>query len=192
LDLVEQEDALRNAQADEALRDLRAGLRTRTFAHRFKRKNMDGQGAYTKSRELVDGIEDHIHSAATRYRTARVALYSLRGHGPWEQKFQELRQEDIHGMSERVLNDEEKEENRKAWRGCQQMQMGMILMSTASPWSRQFFSTWKRGKGAECCRGFGIRGVSKIRMLRPTARFTKVTMRFHFLCGWLVNSPFCF
>ncbi|KAJ7360906.1 hypothetical protein DFH08DRAFT_684340, partial [Mycena albidolilacea] len=31
-DLVEQEDALRNAQADEALQDVRAGLRTRTFA----------------------------------------------------------------------------------------------------------------------------------------------------------------
>jgi hypothetical protein len=48
-DLVEQEDALRNAQADEALWDLHAGLRTCTFAHRFRRKNMGGQGAYTKS-----------------------------------------------------------------------------------------------------------------------------------------------
>jgi hypothetical protein len=49
--LVEQEDALRNAQADEALRSLRAGLQTRTFAHKFKRKHMGGQGAYTKSRD---------------------------------------------------------------------------------------------------------------------------------------------
>ncbi|KAJ7885141.1 hypothetical protein B0H14DRAFT_2564086 [Mycena olivaceomarginata] len=84
------------------------------LCHWFKRKNMEGQGAYTKSRELVDGIEDRIRSAAMRYRTARAALYSLRGHGLWEQKFQELRQEDIRGMNERALNDEEKEENRKA------------------------------------------------------------------------------
>lgn len=66
---------------------------------------------YTKSRELVDGIEDRIRSAATRYRTARAALYSLRGHGLWEQKFQELRQEDIRGMNKQALNNEEKEEN---------------------------------------------------------------------------------
>ncbi|KAJ7716497.1 hypothetical protein B0H14DRAFT_2412883, partial [Mycena olivaceomarginata] len=112
--LVEQEDALRNAQADEALRDLRSGLRTRTFAHKFKRKHTGGQGAYTKSRELLDGIEHRIRTAATRYRAARAALFALRGPGPWENVLQELRQEDIRGMSERLLNDEEKEENRKA------------------------------------------------------------------------------
>ncbi|KAJ7825807.1 hypothetical protein B0H14DRAFT_3088537 [Mycena olivaceomarginata] len=112
--LVEQEDALRDAQADEALRELRAGLRTRTFAHRFKRKNVSGQGAWTKSRELLDGIEDRIRSAAARYRTAREALFSLRGPGSWENKLQVLKKEDIRGMSERALNDEEKEENRKA------------------------------------------------------------------------------
>ncbi|KAJ7748842.1 hypothetical protein B0H14DRAFT_3096954 [Mycena olivaceomarginata] len=111
--LVEQEDALRNAQADEALRDLRSGLRTRTFAHKFKRKHTGGQGAYTKSRELLDGIEHRIRTAATQYRAAQAALFALRGPGPWENVLQELRQEDIRGMSERLLNDEEKEENRK-------------------------------------------------------------------------------
>ncbi|KAF7377213.1 CxC2 domain-containing protein [Mycena sanguinolenta] len=112
--LVDQEDALRNAQADEALRNLRSGLRTRTFAHKFKRKHTSGQGAYTKSRELLDGIEDRIRSAATRYRAARAALLALRGPGHWENVYQELQKEDIRGMNERLLNEEEKEENRKA------------------------------------------------------------------------------
>ncbi|KAF7326474.1 CxC2 domain-containing protein [Mycena venus] len=74
-------------------------------------KNMDWQGAYTKSRELIDGMEDLIRSAAIRHRIARAALYSLHGHGSWEQIFQELRQEDICGMNERALNDKQKEEN---------------------------------------------------------------------------------
>ncbi|KAF8191955.1 hypothetical protein K438DRAFT_1590633 [Mycena galopus ATCC 62051] len=112
--LVEQEEALRAAQAGEALRHLRAGLRTRVFAHRFKCKNFAGQGAYTKTRELVDGIEDRVRSAAMRYRAARTALLALRGPGAWENELQELKKEDIRGMNERALNDEEKEENRKA------------------------------------------------------------------------------
>ncbi|KAJ7812570.1 hypothetical protein B0H14DRAFT_3478739 [Mycena olivaceomarginata] len=115
-ELVEQEDQLRNAQANESLRELRLGLQTRTFAHRFKRKHFDGQGAYTKTRELVDGIEDRIRSSATRYRAARAVLLALRGPGPWEDRLQELKQEDIRGMNERALNEEEKEVNRKARR----------------------------------------------------------------------------
>ncbi|KAJ7846077.1 hypothetical protein B0H14DRAFT_2584366 [Mycena olivaceomarginata] len=115
--LVEQEEALRNAQANVALRQLCAGLRTRVFAHKFKRKHLGGQGAYTKTRELVDGIENHIRSAAVRYRAARAALLALRGPGPWEQVLQDLKPTDIRGMNERTLNDEEKEDNRKAREG---------------------------------------------------------------------------
>ncbi|KAJ7731090.1 hypothetical protein B0H14DRAFT_3097890 [Mycena olivaceomarginata] len=103
--LVEQEEALRNAQANVALRQLRAGLRTRVFAHKAQ---------YTKTRELVDGIENRIRSAAVRYRAARAALLALCGPGPWEQVLQDLKPTDIRGMNERALNDEEKEDNRKA------------------------------------------------------------------------------
>ncbi|KAJ7829164.1 hypothetical protein B0H14DRAFT_3465840 [Mycena olivaceomarginata] len=85
--LMEQEEALRNAQANGALRQLRAGLRTRVFAHRFKRKHL------------------------VRYR---AALLALRGPGPWEQVLQDLKPTNVHGMNERALNDEEKEENCKA------------------------------------------------------------------------------
>ncbi|KAF8197291.1 hypothetical protein K438DRAFT_1933798 [Mycena galopus ATCC 62051] len=114
--LVKQEEELRCAQASLALRELRSALRTRVFAHRFKRNHLGGQGAYTKSRDLVDGIEDRVRSATTGYRAARTALLALRGSGAWENDLRELRQEDIRGMTERALNDEEKEENKKARR----------------------------------------------------------------------------
>ncbi|KAJ7715473.1 hypothetical protein B0H16DRAFT_1805290 [Mycena metata] len=107
-------DDLRQAQANEALRELRSNLRTRTFAHQFKRKHMGGQGMYTKSQSLQDGIEDRIRGAATRYRAAWRGLLALRGPGAWQSDLQELRQEDIRGINERAMNDEEKEENRKA------------------------------------------------------------------------------
>ncbi|KAJ7118695.1 hypothetical protein C8R43DRAFT_1091016 [Mycena crocata] len=90
--------------AGESLRDLRSALRTRTFAHQFQRKLGNSQGVYTKSRTLTDGIEDRVRAASGRYRMARE----------WEKDLQELRQEDIRGMNERLLNDTEKEEIRKA------------------------------------------------------------------------------
>ncbi|KAF7367949.1 hypothetical protein MSAN_00860000 [Mycena sanguinolenta] len=112
--LVAQEDRLRKAQAEDALRDLRRGLRTRTFAHKFKRQHLSGQGMYTKSRSLLDGIEAGIRVAAGRYRAARAALLTLRGPGDWERVLQVLRKEDVMGMNERLMNEEEKEDNKKA------------------------------------------------------------------------------
>ncbi|KAF8215194.1 hypothetical protein K438DRAFT_1561909 [Mycena galopus ATCC 62051] len=112
--LVAQEERLRKAQAEDALRLLRRGLRTRTFAHKFKRQHLSGQGMYTKSRSLLDGIEARIGEAAARYRAARAALLALRGPGEWERALQTLKKEDIRGMNERVMNEEEKEENKKA------------------------------------------------------------------------------
>ncbi|KAJ7841679.1 hypothetical protein B0H13DRAFT_1910144 [Mycena leptocephala] len=112
--LAKQEEELRNAQAEDALRDLRRGLRTRTFAHRFKRKHLSGQGMYTKSRSLLDSIEDRIRDASSWYRVARAALLALRGAGEWEQVLQVLRKEDVRGMNERSMNEAEKEDNKKA------------------------------------------------------------------------------
>jgi hypothetical protein len=69
---------------------------------------------YTKSRSLLDGIEDRIRDAAARYQAAREGLLALRGPGAWETVLQVLRKEDIRGMNERMMNDEEKADNRKA------------------------------------------------------------------------------
>ncbi|KAJ7895849.1 hypothetical protein B0H13DRAFT_1885371 [Mycena leptocephala] len=112
--LAAQEDCLRNAQAADVLRDLQSGLHTRTFAHRSKRKHISGQGMYTKSQTLIDAIEDNMRDVSSRYQVARAALLALRGPGEWERVLQVLRKEDARGMNERVMNEEEKEENRKA------------------------------------------------------------------------------
>ncbi|KAJ7734861.1 hypothetical protein B0H16DRAFT_1664965 [Mycena metata] len=112
--LAQNEEDLRQAQAGNALRELRSNLRTRTFAHQFKRKNMGGQGMYTKSQSLQDGIEDCIRSASARYRAAWVGLLALRGPGDWQTVLRELRAEDVRGINERAMNEEEKDDNRKA------------------------------------------------------------------------------
>jgi hypothetical protein len=112
--LAKHEDDLRSAQAVEVMRELRSGLRTRTFSHQFKRKLTASQGVYTKSRTLTDGIEDRIRTATARYRAARAALFGLRGTGDWESVLQVLEKADIRGINERSMNEEEKEENRKA------------------------------------------------------------------------------
>jgi hypothetical protein len=113
-DLPTEEERLQLALAHEMLRELRRQLRIRTLAHSFKRRHTSGQGAYTKSQVLQSDIETRIKNAATRYQTAREALLALRGSGPWEDVLQVLRKEDVRGMNERTLNDEEKEEDRKA------------------------------------------------------------------------------
>ncbi|KAF8188524.1 hypothetical protein K438DRAFT_1764272 [Mycena galopus ATCC 62051] len=103
--LAPQEERLRKAQAEDALRHLRRGLHTRTFAHKFKRQHLSDQNIYTKSR---------IREAAARYRAARAALLALRGPREWECSLQILKKEDVRGMNERAMNEEEKEENKKA------------------------------------------------------------------------------
>ncbi|KAJ7694095.1 hypothetical protein B0H17DRAFT_931964, partial [Mycena rosella] len=86
----------------------------RTFAHQFKRKHLGGQGMYTKSRALLDAIEDRIRMASVQYRAARKVLWALRGASDWEKVLQELRPDDVRGMNERLMNDSEKEESWKA------------------------------------------------------------------------------
>ncbi|KAJ7225301.1 hypothetical protein GGX14DRAFT_556103 [Mycena pura] len=112
--LLHEEERLRLAQAHEALRHLRRHLRIRMLAHHFRRKHTSGQAAYTKSQALQSSIEVSIKSAVSRYNAARAALLALRGPGEWEQILQVLHDKDIRGMNERTLNDEEKEEERRA------------------------------------------------------------------------------
>ncbi|KAJ7169308.1 hypothetical protein C8R43DRAFT_876185 [Mycena crocata] len=109
-----EEERLRQASATTALRDLRRQLRTRTCAHQFVRKHTAGQASYTKSQALQSGIEERIRAASSLYGRARTALLGLRGHGEWEGVLQVLHKKDIRGMNERVLNWEEKQEERRA------------------------------------------------------------------------------
>ena len=111
--LVELEDRLRFAQACEALTDLRCQLTKRTYASRYRTANISSQTHFTRFRELQDQTDSKIKSAWSRYQLARSGLLHLRGKGEWEKKLQELRPEDIRGLSEKALVNEEKEERKR-------------------------------------------------------------------------------
>jgi len=111
--IPEIEDQLRFAQAHEALTKVRCQLMKRTYASRYKARNVSSQHHYTRFRTLQDHIEFKIKAASRQYRAARVALLNLRGPGMWEQTLQELHPSDVRGLSEKALIDEEAEEARK-------------------------------------------------------------------------------
>lgn len=111
--LAELEDRLRFAQACEALTDLRCQLTKRTYASRYRTANISSQTYFTRFRELQDQTDSKIKAACSRYRIARLGLLHLRGKGEWEQRLQELRPEDIRGLSEKALVIEEKEQRKR-------------------------------------------------------------------------------
>jgi hypothetical protein len=111
--LVEIEDRLRFAQACEALTDLRCQLTKRTYASRYRTANISSQSHYTRFRELQEQTDSKIKAACSRYRAARSGLVHLRGKGDWEQKLRKLNPEDIRGLSEKALVNEEKEQKKR-------------------------------------------------------------------------------
>ena len=111
--LAEIECCLRLAQAMEALSGLRRHLRTRIMAQKLSDKDASSQRAYLQSRSLQDQVEKRIRTCQVQYTTARNAVLALRGPGDWENKLRVLKPEDVRGISERSMNNEEKEEYRR-------------------------------------------------------------------------------
>ncbi|KAJ7113911.1 hypothetical protein C8R44DRAFT_740790 [Mycena epipterygia] len=101
------EEELREAEALEALEELRQGLRTRTMTNRYRIRNATGQRALTRGQGVLRQISLRIHKAKLRYRYARNALMRLRGSGPWEQRLRVLEEGDIRALNERALTEEE-------------------------------------------------------------------------------------
>ena len=75
--LREHEFKLREAQAYEALEELRQHLRLRTHMYKYKDKNIVGQRANTRCQNLVNNVQVKINASATKYNTARAALGKL-------------------------------------------------------------------------------------------------------------------
>jgi hypothetical protein len=111
--LADIEDRLRFATANEALEELRRQLHMRTFASKYKKRNVRSQGPYTRMKTLQLQIENKISTARDRYRTSWQAFLSLRGKGVWEETLRELVAGDIRAMNERMLTAEEAEANRR-------------------------------------------------------------------------------
>lgn len=105
--VVETETRLREGEIHDALEELRQGLRARTATNKFKTKNTTGQVANTRAQGIQRQIDLKIHTSKLRYRFSRTALVKLKGHGVWEQRLEELRDEDVRGLNERALTIEE-------------------------------------------------------------------------------------
>ncbi|KAJ6485485.1 hypothetical protein DFH09DRAFT_1106210 [Mycena vulgaris] len=102
------EARLREAEAGETLNHLRQGLRTRTATTRFKVRNWSGQRALTRGQGILRQINIKIHASKLRYRYARQAILKLKLHGDWEHRLRVLAEDDVRGLNERTLTDEEK------------------------------------------------------------------------------------
>ncbi|KAJ7021698.1 hypothetical protein C8F04DRAFT_915242, partial [Mycena alexandri] len=101
-------ERMRAGEAEEALEDVRVGLRTRTMTNRYKLRNWTGQGMLMKGQGILRQINVRIHIAKLRYRYARSALMALRGHGDWEERLKVLGDDDVRALNERALTAEEK------------------------------------------------------------------------------------
>ncbi|KAF9462998.1 hypothetical protein BDZ94DRAFT_1259836 [Collybia nuda] len=100
--LREIEWTLRKSQANDALDDLREGLRLRAYLYIDKDRFQRGQFHNTRSRGIIHRVQVKIDAAATRYRVARNTLYSLAGVlniVGWDVEFPPLLDRDIKQLS---------------------------------------------------------------------------------------------
>jgi hypothetical protein len=94
---------LREAQAYEALEDIRQHLRLRTHMYKYKDKNSVGQRANTRSQNLINRVQKKIQASSVKYNTARQALITLASHVDdvgWRSKLLPLAPEDIRAFTD--------------------------------------------------------------------------------------------
>ena len=109
-ELVQTEDVICKAQMGQSLDDVRRELRARMFANKFKVKNVTGNRYMTCARDWMKRIDKKVLAAKHEYQIARGAYLTLHGRGPWQEKFKELRDEDVRGINERALTAQERQE----------------------------------------------------------------------------------
>jgi hypothetical protein len=101
--LVNIEWKLRHAQAYESLDSLRHYLQVRAYLYKFKDRFVRGQGANTRARNTINGVQAKIDAAATEYRVAYGALLLLSSQVfdfGWKSELLLLKDEDIRDLSE--------------------------------------------------------------------------------------------
>lgn len=149
-DIASIEARLREAQCSEALAELRTQLIKRTYTNKYKERTASSQRAYTRFRTLQNHTEAKIKSAQIVYNTARAALFALKGAGSWEDRYQVLNREDVRGMHERGMTDEEKEEHKRTRRmaGFTEQQIDGELDSAPNMPTVQFDPVLALGEGS--------------------------------------------
>ena len=101
--LVNIEWKLRHAQAYESLDSLRHYLQVRAHLYKFKDRFVRGQGANTRARNTIAGVQAKIDAAAAEYRVAYRALLLLSSQVSefgWKNELLLLKDEDIRDLSE--------------------------------------------------------------------------------------------
>jgi hypothetical protein len=114
--LADVESRLRFAQAAEALTCLRRQLRTKMMVAKLNDKEASSQRSYTHSQTLRDQVEVRVWTCQRQYNDARSAVLALRGPGDWEVMLPVLKPEDVRGISERAMTEEERAEQLAAYR----------------------------------------------------------------------------
>lgn len=75
--LKNYEFRMREAQAFEALEELRQHLRLRTFMYNYKDRHFVGQSANTRCQNLIKRVQKKIAMSSSKYRAAHGALTTL-------------------------------------------------------------------------------------------------------------------
>lgn len=103
--LLSYEFQLREAQAYEALDELRYHLRCRVYEWNYKKRNVIGQSAQTRARNIISRVESHVQVSAAKYIAARDAMSTLAKLGKittnWRTVLKPLAKEDIRHISEK-------------------------------------------------------------------------------------------
>jgi len=101
--LCQVEWDLRQAQAQDALHELRDNLRLRSHVYQDKDRFQQGQRKNTRSRGLANRLEGKVNAAAAKYRAARRAISMLAlplSQVGWERSFPVLNDSDIKGLTD--------------------------------------------------------------------------------------------
>jgi len=80
---------------DDTLEKIRHILRVKSRMVHFKNKNVRGQTSSTRSRAVIDRIQERAAHLAHYYRLVRAAKLSLSGPGQWEKQLQDLKDGDV-------------------------------------------------------------------------------------------------
>jgi hypothetical protein len=102
--VVNTEKELRFAQLEDALDDLRRARRVRRGLIDFHKVQLAGEGqkTQTKSRGVMQTVQDRIARSFSHYNTARGALLSLDPCGGWKELYPLLTQADNRGPGKEV------------------------------------------------------------------------------------------
>jgi hypothetical protein len=112
-DIREAEHCLREAQADDALADVRRLRRIIQGLWQFKKLNVSGTGNRPNTRmlNLYTRFETKLQHAANRYNVAYTALKALDPNGSWKERLKELKSSDLRGPGRDTENPEDARSN---------------------------------------------------------------------------------